>query len=48
MNDVTKIAMGIVTVAIIATIVVHGSQAATVVTAAGKAFSGSLSAAQQG
>lgn len=48
MNDVTKIAMGIVTVAIVATILVNGSQAANVVTAAGKAFSGSLSAAQKG
>lgn len=48
MDNVTKVLMGIVTVAIIATIVVNASGAANVIKAGGSAFSGSLTAAEKG
>jgi len=48
MDNITKIAMGIVTVAIVATVAVNASGAANVIKAGGNAFSGSLSAAEKG
>lgn len=48
MDNVTKIALGITGVALAATIVVNGANAAKVVGAAGSAFSNSLSAAEKG
>lgn len=48
MDNVTKVALAIVTVALVATIVVNGSNSAKVVSSIGQAFSGSLSAAQKG
>lgn len=48
MNDLTKVLMGIVTLAVVATVLVNGTQAANVVKAAGSAFGGSLTAAQKG
>jgi hypothetical protein len=47
-NDFTKIALGIVTVALVATVVVNANGAASVVKAGGTAFSNSLSAAEKG
>lgn len=48
MDAFTKIALGVVTVAIVATVLVNGTQAANVVKAGGSAFSGSLTAAEKG
>lgn len=48
MGDLTKVLMGIVTVAVIATVVVNGSNSAKVISSAGGAFSQSLSAAEKG
>lgn len=48
MDDLTKVLMGIVTVAIIATVVVNANGAANVIKAGGSAFSGSLTAAEKG
>lgn len=48
MDNVTKIALAITTVALVATLVVNGANTAKVIGAAGGAFSNSLSAAQKG
>lgn len=48
MDNVTKIALAITTVALVATVVVNGPNSAKVIGAAGSAFSGSLSAAEKG
>lgn len=48
MDNITKVLMGVVTVAIVATIVVNANGTANVVKAAGSAFSGSLTAAEKG
>lgn len=48
MDNVTKVLLGIVTVALVATVVVNGAQAAKVVAAGGTAFSNSLAAAEKG
>jgi len=48
MDDLTKVLMGIVTVALVATVVVNATGAAKVISAGGSAFSGSLSAAEKG
>lgn len=46
--DITKVLLAITTVALVATVVVNGANSAKVVSAAGSAFSGSLSAAEKG
>lgn len=46
--DLTKVLLSITTVALIATVVVNGSNSAKVISAAGGAFSNSLSAAEKG
>lgn len=48
MGDITKVLLAITTVALVATIVVNGTNSAKVLSAAGGAFSGSLSAAEKG
>ena len=48
MDDITKVALAIVTVALVATLVVNGTQTAQVISATGSAFQGSLSAAEKG
>ena len=48
MSDITKVALSIVTVALVATIVVNGPNTAKVVTATTGGFANSLSAAQKG
>lgn len=48
MGDITKVALAIVTLGMIATVVVNGPNTAKVVTSAGSAFSGSLTAAEKG
>lgn len=48
MGDLTKIALAIVTLGMIATVVVNGPNTAKVVSSAGSAFSGSLTAAEKG
>lgn len=48
MNTFTKIAVGIITVAMIATVVVNANGAANVIKAGGSAFSTSLTAAEKG
>lgn len=48
MNNFTKIALAIVTVALVATVVVNANGAANVIKAGGSAFAGSLTAAQKG
>lgn len=48
MGDLTKVALAIVTVALVATIVVNGTNSAKVVTAATGGFANSLTAAQKG
>lgn len=48
MSDITKVALAIVTVAIIATLVVNGSNTAKVVQAGTSGFASSLSAAEKG
>lgn len=47
-DNLTKVLMGIVSLAVVATVLVNGTQAANVVTSAGSAFSGSLTAAEKG
>lgn len=46
--DITKVLLTITTVALVATVVVNGVNSAKVVSAAGGAFSNSLSAAEKG
>lgn len=48
MDNVTRVLLSITTVALVATVVVNGVNSAKVVTAAGSAFSGGLSAAEKG
>lgn len=48
MDNITKILLGVVTVAIVATVLVNASGAANVIQAGGSAFSGSLTAAEKG
>jgi hypothetical protein len=48
MDSVTKVALAIVTVGLVATLVVNGSNTAKVVQAASSGFSGSLTAAEKG
>ena len=48
MDNVTKIMLGIVTVALVATVATNASGAASVLKAAGGAFSTSLTAAEKG
>jgi hypothetical protein len=48
MSDITKVALAIVTVALVATIVVNGPNTAKVVTATTGGFANSLTAAQKG
>lgn len=48
MDSITKIALAITTVALVATIVVNGSNSAKVITAATNGFAGSLRAAEKG
>lgn len=48
MDNVTKILMAIVTVALFATVVVNGNQSANVIKAAGSVFTGGISAAEKG
>ena len=48
MDDITKVMLAIVSVALVATLVVNGTQTAQVITATGSAFSSSLGAAEKG
>jgi PRD1 phage membrane DNA delivery len=48
MGDISKIALGIVTVGLVATLVVNGANTAKVIGAATGGFSNSLSAAEKG
>lgn len=48
MDNITKIALAITTVALISVIAVNGANSAKVITSAGGAFSNSLSAAEKG
>jgi hypothetical protein len=48
MDAVTKVALAIVTLGLVATLVVNGPNTAKVISSAGTAFSGSLTAAQKG
>jgi hypothetical protein len=48
MDNVTKVLLSITTVALVATVVVNGTNSAKVVAAGGSAFSNSLSAAEKG
>lgn len=48
MDNITKVMLAITTVALVATVVVNGSNSAKVISSAGSAFSGSLSAAEKG
>lgn len=48
MDNITKILLSITTVALAATLVVNGAGTAKVVSAAGSAFTNSLSAAEKG
>ena len=48
MDNVTKVLLAIVTVALVATVVVNGANSAKVVDAAGSSFTNSLSAAEKG
>jgi hypothetical protein len=47
-DNVTKVLLAIVTVALVATVVVNGANTAKVVQAAGSSFTSSLSAAEKG
>jgi hypothetical protein len=47
-DNITKIALSITTIALVATLVVNGSGTAKVITAGGSAFSNSIRAAQKG
>jgi hypothetical protein len=48
MDNITKVLLSITTVALVATLVVNGTNTAKVVSAGGSAFSSSLSAAEKG
>lgn len=48
MNDLTKVLLAIVGCAVLATLVVNGTQAAKVIDAAGSAFTNSLGTAEKG
>ena len=48
MDDITKVALALTTVAIIATVVVNGTNSAKVITAATGGYAGDLSAAEKG
>jgi hypothetical protein len=48
MDDITKVLLAIVTVAMVSVVVVNGTGTANVVKAAGSAFTGGLSAAEKG
>lgn len=48
MNTFTKVALSITGIALVATLVVNGNGTANVIQAAGKAFGGSISAAEKG
>lgn len=48
MDSITKVALAIVTVGLVATLVVNGPNTAKVVTATTSGFANSLSAAQKG
>jgi hypothetical protein len=48
MDDITKVLLAIVSVALVATLVVNGANTAKVVSAASGGFSNSLSAAEKG
>ena len=48
MDDITKVLLAIVTVALVSVVVVNGTGTAKVVGAAGQAFTGGLSAAEKG
>lgn len=48
MDNITKIALAIVSLGLAATLVVNGSNTAKVVTSAGSAFSNSITAAEKG
>lgn len=48
MDNITKVLLAVTTVALVATVVVNGANSAKVVSAAGSAFSNSLSAAEKG
>lgn len=48
MSDVTKIALAIVTLGVVATLVVNGANTAKVVSAGTGGFSNSLTAAEKG
>lgn len=48
MGDLTKVLLAIVSLGMLATVVVNGNNTAKVITAGGKAFSGSLTAAEKG
>jgi hypothetical protein len=48
MSDVTKIALAIVSLGLVATLVVNGSNTAKVVTATTGGFSNSITAAEKG
>jgi hypothetical protein len=47
-DNITKVLLAVVTVALVATVVVNGANSAKVVSAAGGAFTNSLTAAQKG
>jgi hypothetical protein len=47
-DNITKVLLAITTVALVATVVVNGKNSASVVSAAGGAFTNSLSAAEKG
>ena len=48
MDSITKVALAIVTVGLVATLVVNYKGTSSVIAAGGKAFSGALSAAEKG
>jgi hypothetical protein len=48
MGDLTKVALAIVTLGLVATLVVNGPNTAKVVGAGGSAFQGSITAAEKG
>jgi hypothetical protein len=48
MDNITKVLLSITTVALVATLVVNGTNTAKVISATGSAFSQSLSVAQKG
>lgn len=48
MGDLTRVALAIVTVALVATLVVNGANTAKVIGAASGGFSNSLAAAEKG